>query len=85
MTSDNVSPDEAKAKLAASLSQMFRKEIPQFGTLLELVSKVNEKVNKEAPHQDHLKRIDVERHGAIRLGTPEELAMFRLMGMEPVG
>jgi uncharacterized glyoxalase superfamily metalloenzyme YdcJ len=89
MASDNVSPDQARAKFAASLSQMYRKEIPQYGTLLELVSKINEKVNKEAPHQDPLKRVEVERHGAIRLGTPEELAMmrrlFRLMGMEPVG
>ena len=88
--SDTISPDEARASFAASLSEMYRKEIPQYGTLLELVSKINGKVNEERPsYQDPLKRVEVERHGAIRVGTPEELAMmrrlFRLMGMEPVG
>src|SRR3990167_10605879 len=36
-----------------------------------------------------IERLDMERHGAIRVGTPEELAtiarLFAVMGMQPVG
>lgn len=40
-------------------------------------------------HHDSVERLTLERHGAIRLGTPEELhtarRIFALMGMQPVG
>ncbi|WP_318246726.1 VOC family protein [Pseudooceanicola marinus] len=75
---------------------MYRQEVPQYGTLIELVRDVNEEVMAADPAlkarleaADELSRLDVERHGAIRLGTAEELfnirRMFATMGMAPVG
>ncbi|KAF9769679.1 hypothetical protein IL306_012883 [Fusarium sp. DS 682] len=81
---DPVSPDAIRAMFASALSSMYRREVPQYGTLLKLVSDINhQKPQTIEP------RIEVERHGAIRLGTPAELAMMRrlfaVMGMHPVG
>ncbi|KAM0354203.1 hypothetical protein ACHAPU_001239 [Fusarium lateritium] len=81
---DPVSPDFIRAMFASSLSSMYRREVPQYGTLLKLVSDINHQ------KQQHIEpRIEVERHGAIRLGTSDELAMMRrlfsVMGMHPVG
>ncbi|RFN45665.1 hypothetical protein FIE12Z_10111 [Fusarium flagelliforme] len=80
----SVSPDAIRAMFASALSSMYRREVPQYGTLLKLVSDINHKNNQQIEP-----RIEVERHGAIRLGTPEELSMMRrlfsVMGMHPVG
>lgn len=77
------SPDEIRAMFASALSDMYRREVPQYGTLLKLVSDINRQKDV------NLSRIEVERHGAIRLGTAAELAMMRrlfsVMGMYPVG
>lgn len=86
--SETMSPDQLRAAFAAALSEMYRGEVPQYGTLLELVADINQQQSMqlgiELPS-----RIDVERHGAIRLGTPGELAMigrlFAVMGMHAVG
>ncbi|BCS19928.1 VOC family protein [Aspergillus puulaauensis] len=89
-----ISKDETRAMFASALSEMYRREVPQYGTLLELVSDINNRnpcangVTSSAPLQRQ-PRIEVERHGAIRLGKPEELAtmrrLFAIMGMYPVG
>jgi uncharacterized glyoxalase superfamily metalloenzyme YdcJ len=61
-----------------------------------LVADVNRQTLADAPQlkrrlaeNNELERLDVERHGAIRVGTAEELAMLRrlfaIMGMAPVG
>ncbi|EKD04726.1 hypothetical protein A1Q2_00956 [Trichosporon asahii var. asahii CBS 8904] len=75
--SDFVSPDELRARFCAALSAMYRSEVPLYGDLVELVDDL-------IPD-----RLKVERHGAIRLGKPDELAMiarlFGLFGMQPVG
>ncbi|UPL02585.1 hypothetical protein LCI18_013519 [Fusarium solani-melongenae] len=77
-------PDAIRALFSSALSSMYQREVPQYGTLLKLVSDINRQKNINIQH-----RIEVERHGAIRLGTPEELAtmrrLFSVMGMHPVG
>ncbi|HEJ7448984.1 TPA: VOC family protein, partial [Klebsiella oxytoca] len=76
-------------------SAMYQQEVPQYGTLLELVADVNlailennPKLHEQLANADELARLNVERHGAIRVGTAEELAtlrrMFAIMGMYPV-
>lgn len=91
-----VSTDRIRSLFTEAMSQMYRAEVPQYGTLLELVSDVNAEVlAKDNALRDRLtragelERIDVERHGAIRLGTPEELftirRLFAVMGMQSVG
>lgn len=85
---ETVSPDQLRAAFALALSEMYRGEIPQYGTLLELVADINQQQSMQFGIQLP-SRIDVERHGAIRLGTAEKLAMtgrlFSVMGMHPVG
>ncbi|RSL94813.1 hypothetical protein CEP52_012411 [Fusarium oligoseptatum] len=77
-------PDTIRALFSSALSNMYQREVPQYGTLLKLVSDINRQKDVNIQH-----RIEVERHGAIRLGTAEELAtmrrLFSVMGMHPVG
>lgn len=94
--SNLVHSDTIRTLFSSAMSDMYRKEVPQYGTLIELVSDVNAQVLGANPElkarleaADELERLDVERHGAIRLGTGEELfnirRMFAVMGMSPVG
>ncbi|VFS86796.1 Uncharacterized protein conserved in bacteria [Kluyvera cryocrescens] len=49
----------------------------------------NTRLHEQLANADELARLNVERHGAIRVGTAEELAtlcrIFAIMGMQPVG
>ncbi|GGA96312.1 DUF1338 domain-containing protein [Brucella endophytica] len=91
-----VSADDIRSAFSAAMSAMYRKEVPAYGTLLDLVAEVNKATLDAEPHlrerlelTDSLDRISEERHGAIRLGTAEELGIMRrvfaVMGMFPVG
>ncbi len=69
------------------MSEMYREEVPAYGDLLKLVSKINAQASDGGLVSGS--RLEKERHGAIRVGTPAELSMLRrlfaLMGMQPVG
>lgn len=91
-----IATDTIRTAFSRAMSAMYRQEVPQYGTLLELVAEINARVLRDDPAlaarlslADQLNRISEERHGAIRLGTAEELAMIRrlfaVMGMVPVG
>ncbi|MFB4394687.1 MULTISPECIES: VOC family protein [unclassified Pseudomonas] len=93
---DFISPDSIRAQFSAAMSLMYKQEVPLYGTLLELVSDINRQVMIEQPEvaealrwTGEVERLDQERHGAIRVGTAEELAtiarLFAVMGMAPVG
>ena len=79
-----IDPDTLRARFSAALSEMYRREVPLYGTLLDLVARTN---RDAAGGPDH--RLEVERHGAIRLGTAAELVLvarlFGVMGLHPVG
>ncbi|WP_423193461.1 2-oxoadipate dioxygenase/decarboxylase HglS [Cupriavidus sp. H18C2] len=88
------SPSQIRAQFSRAMSDMYRAEVPQYGTLMTLVSDVNADVlagigAAAAGAAGQEARIEVERHGAIRVGTPAELAtirrLFAVMGMFPVG
>lgn len=92
---NQVHPDEIRSRFSAALSAMYRAEVPQYGELLTLVADVNAEVlrrDDEAARRlaasGDLARLSEERHGAIRVGTTEELATiaraFAVMGMQPV-
>lgn len=79
-----------------AMSRMYRGEVPLYGELLEIVDQVNGQVLRGDPALEasltqagEIERLGQERHGAIRLGTPAELAMtrrvFAVMGLHPVG
>ncbi len=91
-----VSTDRIRSLFTEAMSQMYRTEVPQYGSLIELVGEVNAEVlakdqglSERLRRAGELERIDVERHGAIRLGTAEELftirRLFAVMGMQSVG
>lgn len=91
-----VSSDDIRSAFSAKMSAMYRTEVPAYGTLMSLVASINTLVLEKSPglrkrleQTDSLNRISEERHGAIRLGTGEELAtmrrVFAVMGMYPVG
>lgn len=93
---DTISADEIREKFSQAMSTMYQSEVPQYGELLDLVADVNLAVLESHPHlyqqmenADELARLNVERHGAIRVGKADELAtlkrIFQIMGMHPVG
>lgn len=94
--STHVSPNEIRDRFSKAMSAMYQAEVPQYETLLELVAQVNRETLERDPalaermaNFDELNRLGVERHGAIRVGSADELAMLRrlfaVMGMVPVG
>lgn len=96
MANSHVHPDEIRTRFSRAMSDMYRTEVPQYGTLMELVADVNKETLDGNPElreslvrHDELDRLSVERHGAIRLGTTQELynirRVFAVMGMFPVG
>lgn len=89
-----VTSTQLRALLASSMSAMYRTEVPLYGDLLSIISTVNSDVIRRLPSEttlsdDEISRLNVERHGAIRVGTAAELALlariFRVFGMHAVG
>jgi uncharacterized glyoxalase superfamily metalloenzyme YdcJ len=96
MSQNFVSPDQIRAWFSRAMSDMYKSEVPLYDTLLDLVAQVNAKTLAEQPalaaqlaRTGEIERLDIERHGAIRVGTAEELAnmrrVFAVMGMQAVG
>lgn len=94
--SNFVSKSDIRHRFSLAMSKMYQKEVPLYQDLMRLVHKVNADVLDEDSNlkqqlndSGELERIDLERHGAIRLGTADELytirRLFAVMGMEPVG
>ena len=95
-TMKHVNPDDIRTLFSRAMSDMYRAEAPQYGALLELVADVNDETLRRDPdlkasleRAGEFDRLSVERHGAIRLGTAQELVairrVFAVMGMHPVG
>lgn len=94
VAADHVPAHAIRTRFSRAMSAMYRSEVPQYGTLVELVGEVNARVLAREPGlltggDEERARLDVERHGAIRLGTAQELhtmrRIFAVMGMAPVG
>ena len=97
MTAKNfMKTDEIRYLFSTAMSTMYQKEVPLYTDLIELVNEVNESVMQQQPeikqqliNTGELDRLGAERHGAIRLGTAQELdtmrRLFAVMGMYPVG
>ena len=92
----SIHSDEIRTRFSCALSDMYRQEVPQYGSLVDLVADINARTLAAQPdlqaqleRTGEIPRLGVERHGAIRVGTAAELAtlrrLFALMGMEPVG
>ena len=91
-----VSKDDIRHDFSLAMSKMYQTEVPLYKDLMGLVADVNAQtlendaaLRMQLANTGELERIDLERHGAIRLGLPSELAtmrrLFAVMGMSPVG
>ncbi|GKT56665.1 DUF1338 domain protein [Colletotrichum tofieldiae] len=92
-----VDADTLRTTFALAMSTMYKSEVPLYGDLIQIVERVNRDtqvcrlngVSSSATMEAYTDRITLERHGAIRLGTPKELhtvrRIFALLGMHPVG
>ncbi|MBV8861309.1 MAG: DUF1338 family protein, partial [Mycobacterium sp.] len=83
---------QLRERFAAGLSAMYGAEVPAYTTLVEVSTQVNRYHSERHAGADQLgslSRVTAERHGAIRVGTPDELAevadLFSAFGMVPVG
>ncbi|KAJ5636949.1 uncharacterized protein N7484_010262 [Penicillium longicatenatum] len=83
--------DDLRTRFTQALSDMYRTEVPLYGDLVQIVRDVDSSVLKaQGEHPKELPlRNQLERHGAIRLGTEHEMRMikrlFAILGMHPVG
>ena len=87
-----LAPWQLRAQFAAGLSAMYAGEVPAYATLVEVSEQVNADYVARQPGAERygsLERVTAERHGAIRVGSPAELAavadLFAAFGMFPVG
>jgi uncharacterized glyoxalase superfamily metalloenzyme YdcJ len=83
---------QLRERFAAGLSTMYGTEVPAYTTLVEVSTEVNQDYatrHAGAQRLGSLSRVTAERHGAIRVGTPDELVavadLFSAFGMVPVG
>jgi len=84
---------ELRAAFAGRMAELYGREVPAYTTLVEVASEVNAAVvardGQGAQRLGSIQRVTAERHGAIRVGTPAELAqvarVFGAFGMYPVG
>lgn len=90
--------DALRTSFTLAMSAMYKAEVPLYGDLLKIVEEANNAALTADmdPHVRNLRfgavneaRLDIERHGAIRLGTAKELEtirkVFAIFGLYPVG
>ena len=88
-----VTPTVLRTRLAAALSTLYGSEVPAYTTLVRTCEEINAEViaraGESAERLGSIERVTAERHGAIRVGTPEEMhqvsRVFGACGMHPVG
>ncbi len=96
MAQTHVSSDHIRQHFTDEMSKMYREEVPAYADLVDIVVDVNSETiaqNSEVRHkieaEGGISTLNAERHGAIRVGKPEELNILRrafaVMGMFPVG
>lgn len=82
-----------RATFARELSALYGTEVPAYNTLVEVSTVVNEaammRQGADGERLGTIERVTAERHGAIRVGNPLELAhvarVFAGFGMFPTG
>ena len=85
-----LSPHKIRARFAAAMTRMYRKELPAFDALENMVRQSNDAADTHTDSQ-LLPTLNSNetRHGAIRVGSAEELQILRrifaVMGMQAVG
>jgi uncharacterized glyoxalase superfamily metalloenzyme YdcJ len=84
---------QLREAFAIQLSEMYGSEVPAYNTLVEVSIEVNRdymaRLGDSAERLGTIDRVTAERHGAIRVGSPDEMSevarIFAAFGMHPVG
>jgi uncharacterized glyoxalase superfamily metalloenzyme YdcJ len=84
---------DLRAEFALRLASLYGSEVPAYNTLVDVTREVNSDFiaahGADAERLGSIDRVTAERHGAIRVGSPRELAqaarVFAGFGMYPVG
>ena len=84
---------DLRAEFALRLASLYGTEVPAYNTLVDVSREVNADFiaahGADAERLGSIDRVTAERHGAIRVGSPRELAqaarVFAGFGMYPVG
>jgi uncharacterized glyoxalase superfamily metalloenzyme YdcJ len=92
-TTTTVPLAELRAEFALRLASLYGTEVPAYNTLVDVSREVNQDFvaahGADAERLGGIDRVTAERHGAIRVGSPQELAeaarVFAGFGMHPVG
>jgi len=85
-----ISTNEIRTQFTQAMSKMYQLEVPQYKKLLSLTKKVNQDTIKDSSSltDEEIRLLSLEHHGAIRVGSREELStmrrLFAVMGMYPV-
>lgn len=76
---NTITADEIREHFSQAMSAMYQQEVPQYGTLLELVADVNlavlennPKLHEQLANADELARLNVERHGCHSCRRPQK-------------
>ena len=96
MSVTTTSRTDLRAAFAVRLAETYGREVPAYTTLVEVAREVNadhaareSAAGRDVGRLGSLERVTAERHGAIRLGSPREMAqvarLFAGFGMHPVG
>lgn len=88
-----VNTTELRARFALRLSNLYGTEVPAYTMLVEVSRQVNlralARLGPDAERLGTIARLTAERHGAIRVGSPREMAqvarVFGAFGMYPTG
>lgn len=92
-TQEMAEPWQVRQLFSRAMSEMYGEEVPLYKDMVNIVEQINAETLTQHPRLlrelGTPDRVSEERHGAIRLGTKEELAqmkaVFAVMGMFPVG
>ncbi|GAB3624393.1 VOC family protein [Mariniluteicoccus endophyticus] len=84
---------QLRARFAVRLAELYGGEVPAYNTLVDVSTQVNRRVMEREGHDAErlgsIERVTAERHGAIRVGSPEEMSqvarVFGAFGMYPTG
>ena len=72
---NSITADEIREQFSQAMSAMYQQEVPQYGTLLELVADVNLAVLENNP-QLHEKMVNADELARFALGLHKSLLLF---------
>ena len=89
-TTPFISSNAIRTQFTRAMSEMYQLEVPLYKKLLSMAEDMNKDFIEHSAslNQNETQLLDLEHHGAIRVGSAAELSqirrLFKVMGMHPV-